>query len=369
MVDQILPPTLAVAHQTDRQRMARILLAIALLALGIYVIEGFLRALVWAVILAVATWPLYLRAQQRVPPGKHNVLLPALFTAASGLVFIGPLAALAVQLGMEARGAAAWINETRQHGAPLPDAIAHLPFLQPQVSEWWQANMGDPEGARALLGRVDRAQAMEVGRSLGRDLLHDAVIFTFTLLTLFFLYRDGDTLTKQMVAASRSLFGPPGERVGRQIVASVHGTVDGLVLVGLGVGFILGIGYVFAGVPHPALLGAATAVGAMIPMGATIVLALACLLLLAAGKSVAAIVVFLGGFLVIFAADHFVRPSLIGGATKLPFLWVLLGILGGVETFGLMGLFLGPATMAALILLWREWVGGASQSAHPEGKH
>jgi predicted PurR-regulated permease PerM len=57
---------------------------------------------------------------------------------------------------------------------------------------------------------------------------------------------------------------------------------------------------------------------------------------------------------VIFLADHFVRPKLIGGATKLPFLWVLLGILGGVESFQLLGLFLGPAIMAALMLLWRE---------------
>jgi predicted PurR-regulated permease PerM len=52
-----------------------------------------------------------------------------------------------------------------------------------------------------------------------------------------------------------------------------------------------------------------------------------------------------------------VRPVLIGGATRLPFLWVLLGILGGVETWGLLGLFLGPALMAALMLLWREWAG------------
>ena len=49
---------------------------------------------------------------------------------------------------------------------------------------------------------------------------------------------------------------------------------------------------------------------------------------------------------------------LIGGATKLPFIWVLLGILGGVEMWGLIGLFVGPAIMAALMLLWREWSGG-----------
>src|SRR6202047_2986657 len=76
--------------------------------------------------------------------------------------------------------------------------------------------------------------------------------------------------------------------------------------------------------------------------------------LLGSGGVGPALIVVLAGFAVIFVADHFVRPKLIGGATKLPFLWVLLGILGGVESFQLLGLFLGPAIMAALMLLWRQ---------------
>ncbi len=69
------------------------------------------------------------------------------------------------------------------------------------------------------------------------------------------------------------------------------------------------------------------------------------------------------GTLVVFVADHFVRPVLIGGAVKLPFLWVLLGILGGLEGFGLVGLFLGPAVLAALIALWREWIAAARRAS------
>jgi predicted PurR-regulated permease PerM len=56
---------------------------------------------------------------------------------------------------------------------------------------------------------------------------------------------------------------------------------------------------------------------------------------------------------------------LIGGATRLPFIWVLLGILGGFTAWGLVGLFVGPATMAALILLWREWVGAQKGPINP----
>lgn len=101
----------------------------------------------------------------------------------------------------------------------------------------------------------------------------------------------------------------------------------------------------------------------MIPFGAPLVFGCAALILLAGGAVVPAVVVLAAGFVVTFVADHFVRPALIGGTTRLPFLWVLLGILGGVETFGLLGLFLGPAVMAALILLWRDFTEGEAGPA------
>lgn len=89
-----------------------------------------------------------------------------------------------------------------------------------------------------------------------------------------------------------------------------------------------------------------------------IAIGLVSLLILVSGASVAAIVTFCIGATVIFVADHFVRPTLIGGTTKLPFLWVLLGILGGAEMWGLIGLFIGPAAMAALNLIWQRWAYG-----------
>jgi predicted PurR-regulated permease PerM len=152
------------------------------------------------------------------------------------------------------------------------------------------------------------------------------------------------------------------------MVASVRGTVNGLVLVGLGEGALMGVAYAVAGVPHPVLIGALTAVLAMVPFGAPVAFAVAAALLLAKGATVAAVAVFVAGVIVSFAADHAVRPALIGGTTRLPFLWVLLGILGGVETFGLLGLFLGPAIMAALILLWREWSGSERETVEERAR-
>ena len=118
--------------------------------------------------------------------------------------------------------------------------------------------------------------------------------------------------------------------------------------------------------PHPALFGALTGILAMIPFGAPLVLAVAALTLFVQGGIGFAIGLFAFGMIVVFVADHFVRPVLIGGATRLPFLWVLLGILGGLETFGLLGLFLGPAVMAALNSLWRDWTSDqAADTAAP----
>jgi predicted PurR-regulated permease PerM len=94
-----------------------------------------------------------------------------------------------------------------------------------------------------------------------------------------------------------------------------------------------------------------------IPLGAVIAYLAASGLLAMAGDIGMAIAIGVLGSVVVFVADHFIRPVLIGGATRLPFLLVLLGIIGGIEAWGFIGIVLGPALMAALLLLWREWIG------------
>ncbi len=355
MMSDPLPP--APDGGTRAQHAALGAMALGLVLLGLFTLQHFLAALAWAAVFAVALWPLYRRAVARFGTGRHNVLLPALFTAAVALVFIVPLGLVGLQLAHEAHGAAEWIKNAQANGIPEPDALHKLPFGQAQVNNWWQQNLANPGGARAVLERATHGQGGVEGRRIGEQVVHRLTSFLFTLLTLFFLFKEGHGLTAQMRRAATRAFGPGGERVGRQIIASIHGTVDGLVLVGLGEGVVLGVIYALAGVPHPTVFGAVTAVAAMVPFAAGVAFGLAALLLAANGSVAAALVVLAAGLVVTFTADHFIRPVLIGGQTKLPFIWVLLGILGGVEVWGLLGLFLGPAIMAALILLWREWAG------------
>jgi predicted PurR-regulated permease PerM len=342
---------------TRPQIAARMVLALLLFGLGAWTLHRYLTALIWAAILAIAVWPMYQRALRRWPPSKHNILLPAVFTAVLGLMFTVPLVLAGIQAGREIHGVYEMIDKARTNGVPPPEWLGHLPVGSQQATAWWNENLANPDSAKELLQKARQSELVSNGREIGGEVAHRVVLFGFTLLTLFFLFKDGDQVGMQMQQGSFRAFGPAGERVGRQMIASVHGTVDGLVLVGLGEGFIMGVGYLITGVPHPTLFGLFTAVAAMVPFGAVVAFGLASLILLTQGSVVSAVAIAVLGMVVTFVADHFVRPVLIGGATRLPFLWVLLGILGGVETWGLLGLFLGPAIMAALILLWREWAG------------
>jgi predicted PurR-regulated permease PerM len=337
-----------------RQSAAWLFLCMMLVAAGLYLLANYLRALVWALILAVALWPFYDRVRRQVSPAVAEEVLPILFTALVGSVVILPFATLAVDALREVHELVDYGRSVEESGIPVPGFITRLPYGGQWVADWWNEHLSHAGWAKEIVLQVNTSSARELAANLGANAVHRVVLFGVCLLTLFFLFRNGETISMQCRTASQKLFGERGERIALQMVASVHGTVTGLVFVAIGEGILLGAVYFFTKLPHPILFGVATAIAAMIPFAAAVAVGLAALILLGSGGVGPAITVGLAGFAVIFVADHFVRPKLIGGATKLPFLWVLLGILGGIESFQLLGLFLGPAIMAALMLLWRE---------------
>ncbi len=340
-------------------RRARIVVALLLAALGLWISANFLPALVWAVVICVAIDPLHLRLRRRWPATAGQATIPALLTLLVALAIIIPLVIGIAQAAREVRAVAAWIIEAQANGLPVPQWVDHLPVARDAVTRWWQDNLLTPQGATLQIEHLRHSALAADTRFIGSSVLRRLVTLAFTLVALFFLLRDRDSLIFQLRRAGDRLLGPSGERLGRQAVLSIRGTIDGLVLVGIGEGAVMAIAYVALGVPNPLLLGGLTAVAAMIPFGAAVLLAIAAALLLGQGAVGSAIAVIVIGMIVVGIADHFVRPMLIGGATRLPFLWVLIGILGGVETFGLLGLFVGPATMAVLIMLWREFLEGS----------
>ena len=211
--------------------------------------------------------------------------------------------------------------------------------------------VGDP------LERFDAEGTAGWAKSLGGELLSRSFMFLFSLVALFVLLRHGPWIAGRTLDTADRVLGSPGERLASKMVDAVRGTVNGTVTVALGEGLLIGIGYAIAGVPSAMLFTVLTAAFAMLPFGAWAAFTAAALAVVASGGSgLAAAGVFGWGAIVMLVGDHFVWPTLVGGAARMPFLFALVGIFGGLHVFGLVGLFAGPVVMAALLTVWREWV-------------
>lgn len=136
---------------------------------------------------------------------------------------------------------------------------------------------------------------------------------------------------------------------------TVRAVTYGILLTALAQGALATLGYWVVGVGAPVLLGAATTFLALIPFGASIVYVPVSGWLLVQGRPVAGLLLLAWGILAVSTVDNVIRSWFISGTTQVPFLLVFLGVLGGLATFGAIGLFVGPVTITLLLLLWREW--------------
>lgn len=348
------------------QRNSAIAAVIALAAAVLWTLHAFLAPVGWAAIVAMALWPVYSRLGARWP-GHDRLLLPALTVSLVTLVFVVPLAMIANAVVADSAALVSWFQQAQEHGLAVPAPLAALPFGDKLV-DWWNQNLSQPGGlARvAALSPADGSSLITTGEHMLGEISRRTLMVLFMLLTLFFLLRDGEHLGRAMHVATKRAFGEGGERVFDQAVAAVRGTVSGLTVIGFVEAALIGLVYSLAGVPHAALLSLLTGLLSAIPLGAVVAYVLAAALLYAGGESGWAMAVLIWGSVVVFVADHFVRPVMIGESTRLPFLAVLLGIIGGIEVWGLIGIVLGPALLAVALLLWREWVGEQAGPLAPE---
>jgi predicted PurR-regulated permease PerM len=335
---------------------ARVALAFSLVALAIWTALDFLPALVWASILAIAVWPVHERfaaAISRMPSG----IAAFLTTAIIGILLFLPIALATYQVAQQSDVLFAWIKQSGESGIQVPEWIARLPIAAEAATNWWRDNLADPKSASAWLQSVNADKAAELFRTFGGELLHRLFMFFVALVALFVLLRGGYGIAQRIMITADRIFGGQGESLAAKMIDAIRGTVNGTIIVAVAEGLLIGVSYLVAGVPNPVLFTILTIAFAMLPFGAWAAFTAAALTLhLNGGSGGAALAVFAWGSVVMLTGDHFVWPTLVGGAARLPFLFAFVGIFGGLATFGLLGLFLGPVIMAALLTIWREWV-------------
>jgi predicted PurR-regulated permease PerM len=261
-----------------------------------------------------------------------------------------------------------WITQLRDTGIAVPDWVAQVPVAGEYAVNWWRNNLSDPQAAGEWF--PDGESAAGWMKALGGQLLHRSLMFFVALMALFVLLRNGPWMAERVLETADRVLGDPGERLASKLVEAVRGTVNGTVVVAVAEGLLIGVGYIAAGVPNPLLFTLLTMAFAMVPLGAWIAFTAAALLLVFKGATAWAPLGVVGwGAAVMLVGDYFLWPMLVGGAARLPFLLALIGIFGGLQTFGLLGVFLGPVIMAALLVVWREWLvsSAASSAASRDG--
>jgi predicted PurR-regulated permease PerM len=345
----------------------RTALAVVLVAAALWTARDFLPALVWAAMLAIALWPLYREAAEHVSGGPSGASA-FLFTLAVALVVFLPIALVTYQIAQQSDLLSAWIAQSQKQGIPVPDWVARLPVAADAIAQWWRENLTRPESAAAWLQNIHAEAAV---KTVGGQLLQRGFMLLVALIALFVILRHADLVARQLLMTADRVLGEPGEGLVEKTVDAVRGTVTGTVVVAVSEGLLIGVGYLLAGVPNPALFTVLTVAFAMVPFGAWAAFTAAAITLLVGGGSdLAAAAVFGWGALVMLSGDHFVWPLLVGGAARLPFLFAFIGIFGGLASFGLIGLFVGPVIMAAVLTIWREWVmraGRRQSSANDRG--
>lgn len=347
------PPRVAVIAPLSAARW----LLLFVLAAGVYFFHGFLVPVLAALVIAFASWPLYRRLLASVDGNRTVGAACAILLILTFLIV--PISLACAYAIHEVRVWIAWAVEANRTGTPTPGWIMTLPWLGGWVDEHWTRYLDHPGGVGELIQIVSGANIGSIYRGLltiGSRMFDVVLGLLFMLIALFFLYRDGETFAGQIDRLGERILPLRWGRISRVVPATISSTVTGMTIIAIGEGVVLGAAYWVAGVPSPVTLGALTGLMALIPGGAPLSFSLVSLYLVASGSPIAGLLLFLWGSVELFIVDKTLRPKLVGGPIKLPFLPTFFGLIGGVKTMGLLGLFIGPVLMALLVAIWREWI-------------
>jgi predicted PurR-regulated permease PerM len=311
----------------------------------------------WAGIFAFVTWPLYARLA-RAAPGMRN-LTALVMTIALAAAFVVPVIWLVLMLKEDVWLAYLMLrDEYSIDKLRLPDFVMAIPWLGEQLQTLLDTLAGDHETLRRQVLIWVEPWLGQIGTIAG-NVTQVVANMALALVTVFFCYRDGAVLAQQSRQVLGLFVGPRAQRYVNAIGDTTKAVVYGIVLTALAQGTLAGLGYWVAGVRASALLGGVTALVALVPFGTPFVWGSVGLWLIVTGHTTAGIGLLLWGALVVSAIDNFIRPIVISSATRIPFLFVMFGVIGGLIAFGAVGLFLGPVILAVLLALWHEWLEGA----------
>jgi predicted PurR-regulated permease PerM len=345
--------------EADRSRdLARTtlqLLALAALIISsFWIVRPFLVPSIWAVTIAVATWPLLLGVQGWL--GGRRSLAVAVMTIVLLLVLLIPFY-LAIATIVQNAGQLADLSkslETVEVPGP-PEWVTGIPVVGSGLADRWrQVAAASHEEISQYLAPFARTLTLwfvgQVG-SLGLLLLH----FLLAIIVVAILYANGETAAHGVDLFARRLVGPQGENAVHLAGRAVRAVALGVVVTALVQAVMTGIGLAVVGIPFATIFTALVFILSVAQVGPVPVLIPAVIWVYAKSGGVWG-TGFLVWAIICSTLDNVLRPMLIKRGADLPLLLVFTGVIGGLVAFGIIGLFIGPVVLAVTYTLLADWV-------------
>jgi predicted PurR-regulated permease PerM len=319
-----------------------------------WILHSFLQAMLAACVTAIASWPLYMRFAALLPQRGRRSTISLLFTCAISVFVLVPLLFAFGALLTEAQALLVEIAAVDKKGFAVPGGLETVPLIGPWLVARWQSDLGYPGALFAWTQRTDPAALLGWAQSLAQFTARHAFIVGFTILMLFFLYQEGESLAEGFRGILRHRIGERADGYVDLATRAVRASVNSMLVVALFDGFATGIAYAITTVPHAAQWAAITGLLALVPfLGYVAVVALT-LQLAMTGAAGPALLSFGLGCGILFFGDKIVRPVVARNGVGLAFVWMLMGCLGGFEVLGLVGLVIGPVVLTLLRELWQQ---------------
>jgi len=343
------------AANGDLLRTTLAVFFIGALTLGsLWVLEPFLPALVWATMVVVTTWPLLLRVQRRLR-GQRSLAVTAM-TIAMLVVFVVPVAAAVLTLVDHADDIGRWLASLGDIRLPMPpDWLAGVPLVGARADAAWRdlAAAGPEELARLLTPYFAKSVAWlatEAG-GVGKLALQALLIVLLSAI----LFAQGESAARLVHDFAKRLAGERGTGAVRLAGQAIRAVALGVVVTAVVQTLLAWLGLAVAGVPFASLLAAVMLLLAVAQIGVVPVMLCAVGWLYWKGLTGAAIGLFVWTVLV-GTIDNVLRPVLIRQGADLPLLLIFAGVIGGLLSFGIVGLFIGPVILAVSYTLLRAWI-------------
>ncbi len=328
--------------------------AAAIVIIGIFmVLQPFISALVFAGVLAIATWPLFERLRKAV--GGNSTLAATTMLVAILVLVIIPITLLSVAAADKVPALAELAKGWTKGGLHTPESLKSIPIIGERLFSQFESLLADREQLATLVQRaLEPAGRLSLAfvRVLGDGILQLLLV----AFIVFFYYRDGERIVTVLRRISDRLSGTLSAEMLTIVTGTTRSVFIGIVGTAAAQSIVALIGFLIAGVPAALMLAIATFVLSVVPMGPVLIWGAAAIWLYVQGEAGWAIFMLIWGTVVISSIDNFLKPILIARGSTLSLAMIFLGVLGGVIAFGFIGVILGPVLLALGLALGRAWV-------------